>query len=82
MKKKISDLTHLLAIAVGVDPREFDAGVERVMITIGKGIYWSEEFDKAARDLEKRIDDEFTLYSNASYHQPTPDEEENDTIDN
>ena len=57
-KRKASELTRLLAIATTAHG-DFDTDYEYVIVTIGKGMFWSKEFDMEARALAKRIEEEF-----------------------
>jgi len=57
-----SELTKLLAIATTAHD-DFDLDYQNIIVTIGKGMFWSKEFDMAARKLAKKIDAELEMYS-------------------
>ena len=60
-----SSLTKLLAIATTAH-EDFDMDYQNVIVTIGKGMFWSKEFDMAARELAARIDARFEMVASAS----------------
>ena len=65
--RKIStELQDLMAQSIGVDPQDFDEEVARLMITIGKGCYWSEELHGKARMLAHEFGEEFMAVASMS----------------
>jgi len=61
MSDQSSKLTELLAIATTAR-EDFSLDYQNVIVTIGKGMFWSKEFDVAARELAKKIEDELKMY--------------------
>jgi hypothetical protein len=41
---------------------DWDWGYTDVLVTIGKGMFWSPELDRAARELAQRVREELALY--------------------
>ena len=63
-EKEVTELTKLLAAAIGVDLCDFNAEAEAIILTIGKGIHWSSEFHMIAKNLAADIDEELTNTAN------------------
>jgi len=61
--KEASELTRLLAAATTAHD-QFSNEHQDIIVTIGKGMFWSREFDMEARALAKKINDEFECFSN------------------
>jgi len=57
-----SDLTRLLAEAT-TGGEDFGPDHEDVLVTIGKGMFWSQDWDEAARELAKEIHAELSRFA-------------------
>jgi hypothetical protein len=53
------ELKKLLAAAVGASVEDFGDDYLETMLTIGQGMFWSEELDIAARELAAKVKEEF-----------------------
>lgn len=57
-----NDLAALLAQATTAG-EDFGPEHEETLVTIGKGMFWSQDFDNEARALAKKIRSELSLFS-------------------
>ena len=68
-EKKIAsqELIIFLAPYVGIEPCELKGELFDILIMIGQGLIWSEEFHLRAKALAKDIEEEFASNLSANY---------------